>query len=151
MRRPHLVLAVALFGLAAFVGFAARELDYMTPLGPGPGFFPLWLAGLLALLAVLLFVDAARRPREALPAGFVPAAADARRLGLVLAVLIVATAMLPTVGFALSMLALNLAVLAALGRRGLGATAISLLGSFGVAYLFTTWLAVPLPKGWLGW
>ncbi|MGE0314132.1 MAG: tripartite tricarboxylate transporter TctB family protein [Lautropia sp.] len=151
MRIPHLVLATAILVFSAFVAMLARDLEYLTPLGPGPGFFPSWLAGLLALLSILLAVDALRRPRRQLPEGLVPGAADARRIGVVLATLIAATAVLPIAGFSLSIFALNLLVLAALGRRGSMAFVVSLLGSFGVYHLFTAWLAVPLPKGWFGW
>lgn len=151
MKIPHLALAAAMLAFAAFIGLAARELAYLTPLGPGPAFFPRWLAGLLALLALLLALEAARRPRQPLPAGFVPTAADAYRIGVLLVALVAATAALPVVGFGLAMFALNLAVLAALGRRGAIAFAVAAIGSFGVQYLFTAWLAVPLPKGWLGW
>lgn len=49
------------------------QLDYYNPLGPGPGFLPLWLGALLFIVAILYIVDALRSASidlaELLPVG----------------------------------------------------------------------------------
>jgi hypothetical protein len=61
------------------------------------------------------------------------------------------TVFLERLGFCLTMLAVYLFLLRALGRQGLIVTAlVALAGSFGVYYLFVHWLQVPLPTGILG-
>lgn len=63
LRVPLAVLAVA--GAWAWL---ARSLPLRGPDGPGPGFVPLLLAGVLALLGVLLLVQAARGGPATTPA-----------------------------------------------------------------------------------
>jgi hypothetical protein len=58
MRRRHQVTAVACLLFAAFVARQAIQLRLSTPLGPGPGFFPLGLSIGFGALAVTLFVQA---------------------------------------------------------------------------------------------
>ena len=54
------------------------------------------------------------------------------------------------VGFRITMLVFNAALVIALGERRWWAIALfAVLGSFGVYYVFTTWLDVVLPTGWL--
>ena len=51
----------------------SQSLDYSTRLGPGPGFFPLWLSGILIVLTLLYIVDSIRhdvvKVSEILPGG----------------------------------------------------------------------------------
>src|SRR5436190_20509222 len=70
MRRVHQIAGTAFFLVAAFLGYHAIELRYYTPLGPGPGFLPVWLCALLALLAIATVLQATKAPVEPLPAGF---------------------------------------------------------------------------------
>ena len=39
------------------------ELDYYNPRGPGPGFLPRWLAGLLFVVSVFYIIDALKGER----------------------------------------------------------------------------------------
>ncbi len=45
---------LVLAALGAFVVFRASGWDYLTPEGPGPGFFPLWYG--IAMLALSLYL-----------------------------------------------------------------------------------------------
>jgi putative tricarboxylic transport membrane protein len=140
-------------GLAAVLG--ALPLGYWTELGPGPGFFPLWLGVLLAGLGAgwLLMELRAWRARRAgvpvaLPAGEdeeVPAYSLPTAVAIVVSLCILA-ASLEVVGYQLSMLVFLLFHLLVLGRRGpLESAVISLVGSFGVFVIFTRLLTVALP------
>ena len=138
-------------GFAAFVAYQAVHLKLYTPLGPGPGFFPLWLAVALGALAVTLFVQATLGPPT--PAAE-PLLGDRRGIARVAAILGTLTAtvlLLEPVGFRLTTLGGYLVLLWALGRpRIVVALAVALAASFGVFHVFVHWLKVALPVGPFG-
>jgi len=151
MKRTYQVTGVVLMLMAAFLVRESLMLRYYTPLGPGPGFFPLWLSVLLAVLAVAMFVQATFGKPEAMPADFYPDRKGYLRIGAVLGALVGVILLLGPLGFRLVTLAFYLFLLIALGRQNLLVTVIiALAGSFGVYYVFVHWLATPLPIGLLG-
>ncbi|MFJ9389922.1 tripartite tricarboxylate transporter TctB family protein [Nocardioides sp. NPDC101246] len=155
---PLLVAAlVVAIGAAAFIG--SRSLGYWDDLGPGPGFFPLWLGVLLVVLGLIWFGQELRaRLRPAGSGGQDGPAAETRTdeeetpdysPRTVLAILVslcVLAACLEPVGYQVSMLVFLLFHLLVVGRRGpLQSLVIAVIGSFGVFYAFTRLLTVPLP------
>lgn len=148
MKRPYQITSVVLLGMAALLAREALKLRYYSPLGPGPGFFPLWLAVLLAILAIAMFWQATFRRPEAMPDGFFADRGGYLRIGAVLAALLGVIVLMDAVGFCLVMLGFYAFLLLALGRQHPLVTGIiALAGSFGVYYVFVRWLAVPLPIG----
>ena len=80
-----------------------------------------------------------------------PHGAGATRWLAIVGALAVVTLVMDYVGFRLSMLVFNVALVVALGERRWWIIAIfAVLGSYGVFYVFTTWLDVLLPVGQLG-
>jgi putative tricarboxylic transport membrane protein len=152
-RRLDAGLGAALLAVAAFFGHGAMGMRYFTSIGPGPGFFPRWLALLLAVLglAILLRAFLSRAPADASPPEPLPDAQGALRVLAVLgAVAFVALAM-DRIGFAPAMLVASVAAMAALGLRDPRVMLPVALGSsFGAHLVFVRWLGVPLPAGWLG-
>lgn len=140
----------------AFCLFALWQsllLSLTDRLGPGPGFFPFWLALVGIVLAVALLISTAREPRapEGDDARILPHGAGGLRWLAIVVLLAAATAAMSIVGFRIAMLVFNAAMLIALGERRWWAVALfAVLGSFGVYYVFTTWLDVLLPTGELG-
>lgn len=57
-----LMLVIGIFG-APFIN--ARPLPLRDTLGPGPGFFPMWLSLLALALGAALFVEVSRQPADA--------------------------------------------------------------------------------------
>ena len=152
MKWPHLVAGVLLFSFAVAVGVESSQLNYWTALGPGPGFFPLWLSVLLATLSLLLFVRSLRSADVQIPEGFLPDRAGWLKIAIVLGAMVAVVLLLERVGFRLTMLGMYLAVLYGLGRRDFVVSPlIAIAGSFGIFHVFTKWLDVPLPTGPLGW
>lgn len=170
--RHGMWLSVVVAGLVGVVGAAAvggsTDLGYWTSLGPGPGFFPMWLGILLCGLSVAWLVQVWRSTRrrgtsegagvghespglrEAAGAPDLDADdAPEYSLPTVVAILVslcVLAAALEVVGYQLSMLVFLLFHLVVLGRRRLlFSLLLSLAGSFGVFVLFTRLLTVPLP------
>lgn len=95
-RTRHDVIAGAIFiAIAAFFAIEGWRYEFGTALQMGPGFFPIVLAGLLALLGGLVMAGGWRKPPEAaggpipyramllICAALVLFAAGARTLGLV--------------------------------------------------------------------
>lgn len=151
MRRPYLVTGMALLLLAIFVGVESLQLRYYTPLGPGPGFFPFWLAVILGALAIGMLVQATLGQTEPMPSDFFASRVGYLKMGAIVLSLAGTTALLEPLGFRLTMLAVYLFLLCTLGRQGLVVTAlVALAGSFGVYHLFVRWLNVPLPAGVFG-
>lgn len=148
---PMVVAAlVVAIGAAAFIG--SRSLGYWDDLGPGPGFFPLWLGVLLVLLGLIWFCQELRarlRPELASEPATDEEETPDYSLPTVLAILVslcVLAACLEPIGYQVSMLVFLLFHLLVVGRRGLlQSLVIAVIGSFGVFYAFTRLLTVPLP------
>lgn len=83
-----LMLVIGLFG-ASFIN--ARPLPTKDTLGPGPGFFPMWLSILALTLGAVLMVEVSRQPSpsadEAAPFP-VPDRATIKKLGLLAALVL---------------------------------------------------------------
>jgi hypothetical protein len=152
------MLAAALwFAFGAITALLSLQLPVGTLRGPGSGFFPLvlglMLMGLAAGHGAQLFL--ARPTPAAEPR---PAAAPAprrledstRRVLLFIATVVIATALLPRLGYTLVSFLLMLALLQILGvrRRGL-AGLIAASSAIASHLLFVRWLGIPLPTGWL--
>lgn len=146
MRRVYQAASLVFLAVALYVVWEARTMEYLSALGPGPGFFPLWLGIVLAGLSLTWFAQVSLQPEGPRQKDFVPDRAGVLRIISILGALAVLSALLETLGFQLTMLAFLLFLLVALGRRNpLLTIVLSLVGSFGIYYLFKTWLDVPLP------
>jgi putative tricarboxylic transport membrane protein len=151
MRRVYVITGLTFLLLAVFLGYHASALRYYTPLGPGPGFFPVWLCGLLGLLAVVVIAQAVVAKPEALPDEFFATRSGYRRIAAVLLGLLAVAILMPTFGFRLTMLVFYVALPSLLGRRHpLETLLLAFAGSFGVFYLFVEFLSQPLPVGIFG-
>ncbi|MGH7772951.1 MAG: tripartite tricarboxylate transporter TctB family protein [Candidatus Binatia bacterium] len=136
-------VVIGVFGL--FVIYEAFWLPYASEFGPGPGFFPLWIGvGLLALALLLGFSCISSKAGEG-DARFLNLAG--RSLGGWLA-LMVGLALLPWLGFALSLALLTAFLIFSLEGRSL-VTAISVgLGlALGFHLIFALTLGLRLPSG----
>ncbi len=148
-RRIHQLSGLALLGLAAALVYGSLQLRYFTSLGPGPGFFPLWLSLVLGVLALVMIAQATLGGD--LPAEAAPDRAGYLRMLAIVAAIAGAALGLDRLGFATTMLVANLFVLFAMGwRRPVPILIVALCGSFGVFHIFTRLLNVPLPAGPFG-
>lgn len=154
MRQGRLVATGAMLAFCLFALWQSLLLPLTDRLGPGPGFFPFWLSSFGTLLAIASLVSIYREPPDPVTADEVrvlPHGPGGRRLIAIVVLMAATTLVMEIVGFRLAMLAFNAALVVALGeRRWLPISVFAVLGSFGVYYVFTTWLDVLLPVGWLG-
>lgn len=143
MKRGWQAALAALLLVFAFFAFESLRLSLRDALGPGPGFFPFWLSVAGGSLGLVLLVQVAR---GALDYETHALKFELRPVALVLAGLVVATALLEAAGFRLAMLVLLVYLLLVLGvRNWVAITLFALAGSFGVYHLFSGLLKVPLP------
>lgn len=153
MRQGRLIATGAMLVFCLFAMWQSLLLSLTDRLGPGPGFFPFWLAVIGAVLAAALLVTTFREAADPADAEtrVLPDGAGARHWLAIVGLLAAVTLVMDYVGFRLSMLVFNAALVVALGERRWWLIAIfAVLGSFGVYYVFTTWLDVLLPAGQIG-
>lgn len=151
MKRSYQITAAVCVLFAAFVALESVALKLYTPLGPGPGFFPLWLSILFGMLAVVMFCQATLGRSDPMPADFFATRTGYLRMAAIIGSLIGTVALLNPLGFRLTSLAFYLFLLNVLSRQSLIVSVlIALAGSFGVYHVFANFLMIPLPVGILG-
>jgi len=144
--------SLCFFALFTFgIGLALR-LPMGDELGPGPGFFPLWLGLIGAALAITLFVEVWRQPADGPDEeALTPDRPAVKRILAVLILLAASALLLDPLGFRLTALLFAALLLLALGVRSLLIVAVFAAGAgFGVFHVFYYWLKVPLPIGVFG-
>jgi putative tricarboxylic transport membrane protein len=146
-----LVASAAFFLVFCFAALHSLALPLNDELGPGPGFFPLWLAAIGAVLSLLLAFETVKAPADEASVSLVPNRAAMLRIGCVLGMLALAAASLNELGWRLTALIATILLLPALGARSPVAIFVfALAASFGVFHVFYHWLKVPLPVGSFG-
>jgi putative tricarboxylic transport membrane protein len=151
VRRGSQIASLSFVALFAATAFMSTRYAFFDALGPGPGFFPLFLGLIGAALAAAVFLE-----RQRAPAG-VGALLPERRTWPVLlyplAGLALVALLLEPLGFRLTLLVLLPVLLLLLGARQYVAIALfAVAGSLGVFHVFYYWLKVPLPIGAVsGW
>jgi len=145
--KGNLISAACLAAFGLYVISVAAKLPYVSEVGPGPGFFPLWLGIGLMIFASYLMLSSVLALKKESPSDSSSWQASGRALAGWFA-LMVAIALFGWIGFSLSFVFLTMFLIVALDRR-------SLLLSAGVAiglavafhFLFVMALDVSLPVG----
>jgi putative tricarboxylic transport membrane protein len=140
--------AVAATALLLFAAVAAVESLRLLPFGvvrnPGPAFFPWWTSLTLAVLSIVLLVQALAGRAQSRDA----AGGRWSRVAGLLAALAVYSLVLEPVGYPIATFALVLFMLRVTEpTRWPVALATALLASGGTYLVFAVWLSVPLPAG----
>ncbi len=149
MRRAHQIAGFAFLALAIFLGWHATRLSYYSALGPGPGFFPVWLCGILGVLALIVLIGTLRSDDRPGLRFWPEREAAIPIFGVVAGLVFVALAM-RTLGYVATMLAFYLALVVLLGSRNLlTIAAVTLLGGLGTYTVFSRYLKQALPAGTL--
>ena len=151
MNRTYQITSVVFILFSAFVAIESLGLKFYTSLGPGPGFFPFWLAIIFGGLSAIMLYQSIAKDMGPIPEGFFATKAGYLRIGGILVALIASVFLLDPLGFRLSMLVFLFGLMYVLGRPSLLATVpIAIVGSFGTYYVFVELLDVPLPIGMFG-
>ena len=151
MKRGWIVATIVFFALFCFTVWQSLALPQIDDLGPGPGFFPFWLAAIGVVLSILLLVETARLPSLGDGSSLIPDRPALRRIMIIIIMLAAATVALEPLGWRLTATLLTALLLPALGARSLlFVVPFSLAAGFGVFHVFYYWLKVPLPIGTFG-
>src|SRR5512143_1970232 len=116
MKRPYQITSVLFIVFSAFIAWEAYQLKYYTALGPGPGFFPFWLATIMIALSAIMFYHATWGKSDPMPADFFASRIGYLKAGAVcLSILFVVRAM-ENLGFKITMALFFVWLLFTLGR-----------------------------------
>ncbi len=152
MKRGWQLASLSLLALFIYAIWLSVQLPLSDELGPGPGFFPLWLGIIGVVLGIVLIVEVTRAPEDGPSvAELIPDGAAFFRIGAIVALLALVTFGFEPLGYRITALVFSIAVLLALGARSPVAIGLfAICASFGVFHAFYYWLKVPLPIGTLG-
>ena len=143
--KGNLVSGACIGAFGIYVISVAARLPYVAEVGPGSGFFPLWLGigmVLCAALLVCMTFSTARKPA----ASETPAGTKASRAIAGWLALMVAIGLFPWIGFGLSFVLLTLFLIVALDRRSVSlAIGVGVALAFAFHLLFVVALNVSLP------
>jgi putative tricarboxylic transport membrane protein len=147
-KADRITAAVLLAFSLAFAAGGLKYYPYWSESGPGSGFLPAWLGGVMAALALLMLL---RRPRGADAAEWLPRGEGARRVVVLIAASVLYVALLKPLGMIVAS-ALYLAfVMRYFERHAWRLTAVVVLAAAAANWLvFVHWLKVPFPLSPLG-
>lgn len=149
MARAYQYTSLILLLFGVYVVYASLQLRYFTHLGPGSGFFGVWLGGLLVIFSSMFFLQNTMsrwRPRASLE--LLPPAHARLNVLVTLLMLCAIVVFLPLLGYQVSMLVFVFVILTVVGRQSMWvAIVMSVAASFGVYHVFTKILGVMLPVG----
>ncbi len=150
MRKPSLIAGIVFFVFSVLVMLVSWSMEYYSPIGPGPGFFPFWLSMILSLLSIIWIVQVTQckgnseKPNE--DAEVLPRRSGLLRLLGIVGALGFLIAFMEPMGFQLPMFAFLVFLLYALGKvKPLTTLIVAAVGSFGLFHVFTLLLDVQLP------
>jgi putative tricarboxylic transport membrane protein len=149
LRNASIYMGGVILLFASVVFWQSLQFEYYNEKGPGPGFFPLWLSGGLALFSII-YIGTSIKKEVILISDIIPKGKD---LGNILTLLIGAIIFLLIINYMGFVLAASLLLFSILRRFykwyvGIG---ISVGVSVCLFYLFHTLLGIPLPVNFLGW
>ncbi|MHB8909929.1 MAG: tripartite tricarboxylate transporter TctB family protein [Syntrophales bacterium] len=146
MQKMQQCAALCFVLFSALVVWGSLNMEYYTKLGPGAGFFPLWLGVAMGVLSLVWLVRVSRRTGKPPNSAALPDRAGIVRILAITASLVAAALVMNFLGFQVAMFLLLVFLLLVLGRQPLWLTVIiALAGSVGVYRVFVSYLDVQLP------
>ncbi len=151
MRRADQITGILMLIFSVAVMEGGRRMPPSNTFGPGAGFLPFWLGVAMAILSIILLVNATREPVQAsdpipFPKGR-PIVAILETIGALAGFIL----LLETLGFLLSIALLTAFLLRIVERMGwLTTVTVSVANAIGLYVVFQMLLGVSLPKNVLG-
>lgn len=150
MKRNDLIGGFFFLGVGIFFAVYARSVDIGTMEEPGPGFLPLWGGILLTIMSAILLGKSFLRKFEQGEA-FFPEPDSWKRVGMVVASLILYNLLLAPLGFILvTFLFVAFLVRCVFPQTWLRTALTAALSTAGAQFVFVNLLEIHFPKGLLG-
>ncbi len=145
----NIIAGVAFFLLGvATITVAWLDLPYTADFSPGPGFLPLWLGIGLTVFSIPVII-ADLRNRDNAGKLFRP---ETVKCVQVLTLVVAVFLLLPVFGFSAGLALIAGGGMRLMGKHSWGScVVIVIVTAVCIHYLFGQWLAIPLPKGMIGW
>lgn len=144
MKRWERIAAISLFLIGVGGAIGAWQIGFGTFQAPGPGFFPFWLASLLALLSLVFFVR--NLGADAVPLALWAQGSWVRPLKAA-CVMFVYVLLIGRLGFISSSALLFVAWLRIVEHSSWKTVVLLVIGGTAGLYLFTSLLSISLPTG----
>lgn len=151
MRRADQItgIIVLIFSVAVIEG--SRRMPPSGTFGPGAGFLPFWLGAAMAILSIILLVNATREPVRASDRSPFPKGRAVVAILETAGALAAFILLLETLGFLLSIALLTALLLRVVEREGwLISVTVAVANSVGLYVIFQMALGVSLPKNIFG-
>lgn len=139
-------IVFALFSLTFLL--LSLEFPYTGPVGPGPGFLPLWISGIMLVLSILYIVESIKDkdgPKETFPRG-----TALRSVLFILICLVAYLILMPILGFIVASV-LFLFTLFIRHYKWYTSVGAAVVVTFFLYWLFGIVLNVSLPQNIFGW
>ena len=147
MKKSATITSILFLGLALGAFFESTKLPFGSVSSPAAGFFPALLAALLAIISLIVFVDALR---SGVADGVQAERLTWKKIVLSVGALLVFAFVFERVGYLLATFLFILFLLRAVERRNWGlAVAVAFSASFFSYIVFGLLLGTPLPAGFL--
>ncbi|MEW6673668.1 MAG: tripartite tricarboxylate transporter TctB family protein [Thermodesulfobacteriota bacterium] len=152
MKKGDRVFAIICMGLSLWLIIESLQFDYLSEFGPGPGFEPFWLGILLAILSIALFINTfLRRTKEDDEKAQLPGIKALGRIGLIMLITAGFALCLNTLGFLITVFLFVSLILFTLEDVGiLKSMFYGIMFSGSVFLIFSYWMEINFPKGFLG-
>ena len=144
MKRWERIAAISLFLIGVGGAIGAWQIGFGTFQAPGPGFFPFWLASLLALLSLVFFVR--NLGEDVIPVALWAKGSWIRPLKAA-CVMFVYVLLIGRLGFISSSALLFVAWLRIVEHSSWKTVALLVVGGTAGLYLFTSLPSISLPRG----
>ncbi|MBP1154473.1 MULTISPECIES: tripartite tricarboxylate transporter TctB family protein [unclassified Paenibacillus] len=146
--KAGLYSGLPIFLFSVFIFWKSFDLPYLGSVGPGAGFFPVWLSGILIILSLFYMVEF--RNKENSEEESMPKGEDLKKVLYIIGCLILFVIIISYLGFVLSS-AIFLFLLLYRAYKWYLNLIISVGTSIFLFWLFRTLLSVTLPVNEFGW
>jgi putative tricarboxylic transport membrane protein len=151
MRRADQITGILMLIFSVAVLEGARRMPPSNTFGPGAGFLPFWLGVAMAILSVILLVNATREPAQASASSPFPKGRAIVAIVETAVALAAFILLLETLGFLLAIALLTAFLLRIVERVAWPTTeTVAVANSVGLYVVFQILLGVSLPKNILG-
>lgn len=151
MKKADLITGFVLLVLSGYVIQESWRMPSSATFGPGSGFLPFWLGVLMALLALILFLNAWRRPSDPKEGSPFPGGKPLLRVVAVMAWLGVYISLMEVLGFLLNTFLFVAYLMGAVERERLPMTALTaFLTTAGLYLILQVLLGITLPRNMFG-